>query len=401
MARLPPGLRGRPLDWGDDEAATRVQSGAAKLSLIAHEGPLEGHVFGTDGDAITIGRGSSCGVQLALSDISRQHAIIRYRSGRYWVEDLQTLNGTWVNHQLIDRATALNQGDRIRIGAQEFEVRFDGVAHRQVVWDGPNSAAVSVSPSPRASRGPVLPPIRRIGVAAAVVVLAISSGVLLAYAVTRQSRRAALSTRAQPTHGATALPSGASAATTAAPASAPVRARVEIDGDVAVTSTQAGRVQWSAARGTPVRAGDELVRLRLSNAAKQRELDRINEKLEDNDSNAELARRAHEVADELEAAPTMATIKSDFDGVVVAAPAAGARMQAGPTEVRVARRVRLVVDASAIVGAGSACAVTFLDQKLAADGRRVVGGAGATIELTRFPENLSFETLGRARADCK
>jgi predicted component of type VI protein secretion system len=399
MARLPPALRGKPLDWGDDEAATRVQSGAAQLSLIAREGPLHGHVFGTDGEPITIGRGSSCGVQLALSDISRQHAIIRYRSGRYWVEDLQTLNGTRVNEQLIDRPTALNQGDRIRISAQEFEVRFDALANREVVWDGPNSAAVSVTPAPRASRRMVRPPLRSIGVAAVVVVLAISSGVLLAYAVTRQSRRAAaVAARTQPSHSAAAQPSGASAATTPAPL---VRARVEVDGSVAVIATQTGRVAWSAARGTPVRTGDDLVRLRLSNAAKQRELDRINEKLEDNDSNPELARRAHEVADELEAAPTAATIKSDFDGVVVTAPAMGARMQVGFSEMRVAHRIRLVVDPSAIVGAGSACRVTFLDQKLVADGLRVVGDVGATIELTRFPENLSFEALGRARADCK
>src|SRR5438067_1798552 len=171
MARLPPALRGKPLDWGDEEAATRVHEGAASLSLIAREGPLQGHVFGTDGDPTTIGRGSGCGVQLALSDISRQHAMIRYRSGRYWVEDLQTLNGTRVNEQLIDRATSLNQGDRIRIGAQEFEVRFDALANRRVVQDGPNSEAVSVSSEPRARRGPARPPLRSVGVAALVVVL--------------------------------------------------------------------------------------------------------------------------------------------------------------------------------------------------------------------------------------
>ncbi|MGZ3404840.1 MAG: FHA domain-containing protein, partial [Polyangia bacterium] len=173
MARLPSALRGKPLDWGDDEAATRVQTDAAALSLIAREGPIGGRVFGSDGQPITIGRGSSCGVHLALSEISRQHAIIRYRAGRYWVEDLQTLNGTRVNHQLIDRPTVLNQGDRIRIGAQEFEVRFDAFANRQVVWDGPNSdGAVSVSQPSRASRSTEPLPLGPLRIAA-VVVLAI------------------------------------------------------------------------------------------------------------------------------------------------------------------------------------------------------------------------------------
>ncbi|MDB4970202.1 MAG: hypothetical protein JWN44_5891, partial [Myxococcales bacterium] len=33
-------------------------------------------------------------------------------------------------------------------------------------------------------------------------------------------------------------------------------------------------------------------------------------------------------------------------------------------------------------------------------GRRVVGTVGATIELTRFSAKLSFEHVGRVRADC-
>src|SRR5215475_712512 len=110
MARLPPVPRGTGLDWGDDEAATRVQRDAASLSLIAREGPMAGHIFGTDGHSITIGRGSSCAVRLALSEISRRHATIRYHAGRYWVEDLQTLNGTRVNEALIDGPAALKQG---------------------------------------------------------------------------------------------------------------------------------------------------------------------------------------------------------------------------------------------------------------------------------------------------
>ena len=144
-------LRGRPLDWGDDEAATRVQRENAALSLIAHEGPMQGHVFGTDGHPITIGRGSSCAVRLALSEISRRHATIRYRSGRYWVEDLQTVNGTRLNAQLIDGPTPLNHGDRIRVGEQEFEVRLEIVPHRRVFHDGPNSEAINVSAQPAAA----------------------------------------------------------------------------------------------------------------------------------------------------------------------------------------------------------------------------------------------------------
>jgi hypothetical protein len=407
MARLPPALRGKALDWGDDEAATRVHGDAASLSLVAREGPIAGNVFGTDGDAITIGRGSSCAIRLALSEISRRHAVVRYRAGRYWVEDLQTLNGTRLNDQLIDGPTALKQGDRIGVGTQLFEVRFDVRANRQMVYDGPVSEAVSVSMPPRANRAPFRVPLGPIRFGA-VALLAISTGVLLAFAITRQSRRAAAGTQA--VHASATASSDATRAApgnvpapppsaTTAP-TAPVRAHVEVDGAVPLAVREGGGVQWAAARGAPVRKGDDLVRIRHNNTAKQRELDRINEQLEDDDSNPELIRRAHAIADELASEPGSATIKSDFDGIVVSSLAPGMRLQPGGGELRVARRVRLIVDPSEISGDGSGCRVTFIDQRLEAEGRRVVGGVGATIELTRFAAKLSFVQVGRVRADC-
>lgn len=403
MARLPPASRGKPLDWGDDEAATRVQRDAAALSLIAREGPAVGEVFGSDGDAITIGRGSSCAIRLALSEISRRHATVRYHSGRYWVEDLGTLNGTKVNDHLIDGPTALRQGDRIRVGSQTFEVSFAVAANRRLVYDGPNSEAVSVtSTSPSTSshhvRGPVRAPLGPLGFAA-VCVLAVAVGVLFAFVITRQSRRnnsSAVAARPAP------IVAAGPAAAAPPPVAAPLQSRIELDDVVTMTARDAGVVQRAAARGTPVRGGDEVARLRRNNVAQQRELDRLNEQLEDDDSNPELVRRAHALAEQLAEDDGTTTLRSDCDGVVVASPATGARPKTGVAEVRVARRVRLVVDAGAIHGAGSACRVVFLDQRLDGEGRRVVGGgAGATIELTRFSEKLSFQAVGRVRADCQ
>ena len=393
--------RGRSLDWGNDEMATRVQRDAASLSLVAGEGPLSGHVFGSDGHPITIGRGSSCAVHLALTEISRRHATIRYRAGRYWIEDLQTLNGTRLNHQLIDAPTELRHGDRIHIGAQEFEVRLEALPNRQVVYDGPNSEALPLSRAPQASQpaygSPPRWPLGPFGFGI-VAVLALSTGVLLAYAITRESRHA--QARVQ----ASAAPSGASAAPAAASgatAAPPVRAHADVAGAVAFSAPDDGTVQWAAARGTPVHAGGELLRVRRSNAAKQKELDEINGKLEEDDSDPALGRRAQALAIELMEAPATSSVKSSFDGVVVAAPAPKTRVQAGVAEVRVARAVRVVVDASAVTGAGSACRLSFLDQHLAADGLRVAGGPGATFELRRFPAELSLDDVGHVRADCK
>src|SRR5690242_1202122 len=108
-----PGM-GRSVDWGDEELATRVHQASAKLSIVGRGGPLAGRVYGSDGQPFTIGRGDGCGVLLPLAEISRKHGRVRYQAGRFWIEDLQTLNGTWLNSQLLDRPAPLRDGDRIR-----------------------------------------------------------------------------------------------------------------------------------------------------------------------------------------------------------------------------------------------------------------------------------------------
>lgn len=54
---------------------------------------------------------------------SRQHARITHADGDYWVEDLGSTNGTWVNRHRIRRTVELHRGDIIEIGEHRFEVR--------------------------------------------------------------------------------------------------------------------------------------------------------------------------------------------------------------------------------------------------------------------------------------
>jgi DNA-binding winged helix-turn-helix (wHTH) protein len=72
------------------------------------------HVSVSTEEAI-IGRHPSCEVWLDSTDISRQHARIRMRSGEIVIEDLGSKNGTWVGDKKITGPTALHDGDRIRI----------------------------------------------------------------------------------------------------------------------------------------------------------------------------------------------------------------------------------------------------------------------------------------------
>lgn len=56
------------------------------------------------------------------STISGEHAIILYRSGKYYLEDAMTANGTFLNGEELEPRKAYNfkDGDRLKFGNSEF-----------------------------------------------------------------------------------------------------------------------------------------------------------------------------------------------------------------------------------------------------------------------------------------
>ncbi len=70
---------------------------------------------------ITLGRESANDVRLEDSFASHEHARIFYHQGQYWLEDLGSTNGTFINGQRIKEATVLLSGDRLKIGGVTFQ----------------------------------------------------------------------------------------------------------------------------------------------------------------------------------------------------------------------------------------------------------------------------------------
>mgnify|MGYP006296329897 FL=1 len=67
------------------------------------------------------GRGNDADLVFVDETVSRQHAAIAFRSGRFVVEDLESSNGTWVDGERI-AARDLDHGARIKMGAVELQV---------------------------------------------------------------------------------------------------------------------------------------------------------------------------------------------------------------------------------------------------------------------------------------
>ena len=53
--------------------------------------------------------------------IGRRHSLIEYKDFAYWIIDQGSINGTFVNDQMITSETRLKHGDRIRLHKFEFE----------------------------------------------------------------------------------------------------------------------------------------------------------------------------------------------------------------------------------------------------------------------------------------
>lgn len=68
-----------------------------------------------------IGRAPDCDIRIEDDFVSSQHAVITYLNEQYWVEDLNSLNGTYVNEVKLQKSVVLANGDRLRVGGVSFE----------------------------------------------------------------------------------------------------------------------------------------------------------------------------------------------------------------------------------------------------------------------------------------
>lgn len=95
------------------------------LILTVIQGPDRGRKFELpDNEPQLIGRSSEA-LQLSDQTISRRHAELTPDDGRWYVRDLNSANGTYVNNQRVQTGT-LSAGDHVIIGPVVFTLQIDG-----------------------------------------------------------------------------------------------------------------------------------------------------------------------------------------------------------------------------------------------------------------------------------
>jgi len=88
--------------------------------------------------AATIGRGHENTVRLDDLSVSRRHARIAYRQGGYWLSDLGSMGGTWVDGTRLNAPHRLAAGEVIDIGLCRLTVSAAG---RAATADGTQRAS--------------------------------------------------------------------------------------------------------------------------------------------------------------------------------------------------------------------------------------------------------------------
>jgi predicted component of type VI protein secretion system len=72
----------------------------------------------------TLGRAVGCTVRIPSSEVSRLHCRLRIEDGLVIVEDLESVNGTFINGQRIHDREIVRPGDRLSLGSVTFVVEY-------------------------------------------------------------------------------------------------------------------------------------------------------------------------------------------------------------------------------------------------------------------------------------
>lgn len=96
---------------------------AATATLLVTDGPARGTTLALGQSAVLLGRSPSCTLVLDDDYSSSRHARIFPHEGGWWVEDLGSTNGTFVDGERIAEPRRLDPGTPVRVGQTVVELQ--------------------------------------------------------------------------------------------------------------------------------------------------------------------------------------------------------------------------------------------------------------------------------------
>ncbi len=105
--------------------ATREASAKSQDALVVLDGDVAGLVAGDVVPLETVnslGRAPGNSIRLVDDFVSAQHAILDHKGKAWWVEDMGSTNGTFVNGKQITKPTKVVPGDVIQVGTSKLRL---------------------------------------------------------------------------------------------------------------------------------------------------------------------------------------------------------------------------------------------------------------------------------------
>src|SRR5271156_6536758 len=157
-------LGGCTLEFVPAPAPVRTRSGSegeGALTIISGWGAGESTTL--HGSA-TIGRDEGSDLRVIDTEVSRRHATVMVEDGKAWIDDLDSLNGTYVNGERVVGHQSLVGGDRIQVGMEMLELTLPVEDQSTVIRQRPGEQPTTVNRVPLGEgrtiigRRPALPP---------------------------------------------------------------------------------------------------------------------------------------------------------------------------------------------------------------------------------------------------
>jgi len=104
-------------------AAREPTTTLGRLVVVASPGsePPAGHVFALQA-ITTLGRDVNNSIVVDDPFASTEHAVLTFRDGTWYVEDLGSTNGSHVNGHAVNGAVTIGFGDELQIGQVRFRL---------------------------------------------------------------------------------------------------------------------------------------------------------------------------------------------------------------------------------------------------------------------------------------
>lgn len=74
---------------------------------------------------VILGREPGCDFPLDDQTVSAQHARLSYHHQQWWLEDLASTNGTYLNDEVVTSPVVITHGDELRLGHIGVKIEID------------------------------------------------------------------------------------------------------------------------------------------------------------------------------------------------------------------------------------------------------------------------------------